>query len=48
MEEFENIVIAGSDYVPDFYKRYVDSTFCIPTEKLNYAHRTFNSFHPRI
>ncbi|KAG5867665.1 hypothetical protein JTB14_009046 [Gonioctena quinquepunctata] len=48
MEELENEVIAGLDYVPYFYKRYVDDyVLCIPINKLEYAHQAFNSFHPR-
>lgn len=49
MEELENVVISSLDYIPAFYKRYVDDCIlCIPKNKLEYTQQAFNSFHPKI
>lgn len=44
MEELENEILAGVDYVPHFYIRYADDCLlCIPISELNCTHQVFNS-----
>lgn len=49
MEELETETINNLDYMPHFYKRYVDDCIlCIPEDKLEYTHSAFNSYHARL
>jgi hypothetical protein len=49
MESIEDEILSSLDFDPFFYKRYVDDIImCIPSEKIDYVFRLFNSRHPRL
>lgn len=49
MEELEMEVIAGLDYIPHFYKRYVDDFILFILEnKIDYTHQVLYSFLHRL
>lgn len=47
MKELENVVLAGLNYTPSFYKSDVgDCILCIPKDKIGYTQDALNSFSP--
>jgi hypothetical protein len=49
MENVESEILESLDFVPIFYKRYVDDILmCIPSEKKEYVFNIFNTKHPRL